>query len=405
VSTIPRILYLTPYWPHRATCASELRVTSIARALKTIGEVELAVVETEGGASEWAAMSQTEFKVITSFPLTPLKKLSNREGLKWWLDPRVSYPHGCGVGYQDSQRLFDLAKNFDMIWFGKLRTANMFPRWKWPKSVADIDDVPSTYERSALSKENTPKGLLRAAMRFLCWRRRDKLLGERFDVLGVCSKDDEHYLRKLGVKSPMHVIPNGFSRPSEIPISSPDYPPRLGFIGIFDYAPNVEGVRWFTTHCWPKIKHEVPNARLRLIGRFGDGPRKPAGDDIDGLGWLSDAAVDAEIATWSNMIVPIHFGAGTRGKIALAFSRKCPLVSTHLGAHGYNAKDGRDMFLADSADDFVRACIRTIRQPVEAAAMADRAWNQFLLHWTWEAIRPRACAAAEECLRLNPAEF
>jgi polysaccharide biosynthesis protein PslH len=135
------------------------------------------------------------------------------------------------------------------------------------------------------------------------------------------------------------------------------------------------------------------------VGRGSDGAAKPAGADIDGLGWLE--RTDDEIATWSAMIVPIRIGAGTRVKIAQGFGQKCPMVSTSLGAYGYDVAHGRELFLADSAQDFAAACVRVIQQPDEARQMAQRAWRQFLERWTWDAIQPQIWGAAEDCLRLN----
>ena len=146
----------------------------------------------------------------------------------------------------------------------------------------------------------------------------------------------------------------------------------------------------------------MPDACLRLVGKGSDGPARPAGRDIDALGWLDDAAT--EIATWSVMVVPIHTGGGTRVKIAEGFSRKCPIVSTSVGAYGYEIKNGRELFLADSAEDFSDACVKVIQEPGAAGAMANRAWLQFLEKWTWEAIQPRVWETAEDCLRLSVQE-
>ena len=100
------------------------------------------------------------------------------------------------------------------------------------------------------------------------------------------------------------------------------------------------------------------------------------------------------------MVVPIYMGAGTRVKIAQAFSLKCPVVSTSIGAYGYEAVNGYDMFLADTAASFSDACVRAIREPRVAKEIAERAWCRFLDHWTWDAVRPRVWAAAEDCLRM-----
>jgi glycosyltransferase involved in cell wall biosynthesis len=359
----------------------------------------MVVVDAEGGEQEYAALREQEFKVHYGVPVQPKPNTNAAQKLSWVLNPRRSYSHGCGVDCAAVGQLQRIAAEFDIIWFAKLRTPNMFPKWTWSRSVADIDDVPSLFEATVLASARGLKAWLMACLRYQSWKRRDRLVGERFSVLGVCSELDKRYLQSLNVTVPVHVIPNGFERPARPPVRMPATPPRIGFIGIFDYAPNLGGIQWFARECWPRIKRELPEARLRLVGRYSDGPLKPNGPDIDGLGWVANA--DEEMATWSSMVVPLQLGAGTRGKIAHAFSTKCPVVSTSLGAYGYETKSGRELLLADTAEDFASACVSLVRCPVEASAMAERAWSQFLEKWTWDAIRPRVWAAAEDCLRLN----
>ena len=99
------------------------------------------------------------------------------------------------------------------------------------------------------------------------------------------------------------------------------------------------------------------------------------------------------------MVVPVRVGAGTRVKIADGFSRKCPIVSTRLGAFGYDVESGRELILADSADSFADACVRVLGGREEAEEMAERAWVRFLERWTWDALAPRVHAAVEFALR------
>ena len=394
-----RILYLSPYWPHRATSASEVRALNVARALRERGQLEIVVVGGEGAEEEWKVSTVKEFKIASSVPLSSLPTRGLRQKLSSMFDPRSNYPDGYGVDQKAMRQIQTIAEKFDLIWFCKLRTADNFPTWAWPRSVVDIDDLPSLYERSVLKMENGLKNRLSSAKRLIRLVRRERLLSDRFTVLAVCSEADKRYLERFKFTTPLHVIPNGYARPSAAPVRRLATPPRIGFIGILDYEPNIEGARWFATECWPRVKREVPNARLRLVGRCSDGPSKPPGEDIDGLGWIGDA--DAEMATWAAMIVPIRRGAGTRGKIAHGLSVKCPVVSTTLGAYGYQFTDGQEAYLADSAEDFANACIRAIQQPAEAAAMADRAWRRFLENWTWETITPRIWSAVDDCLRLT----
>ena len=63
------------------------------------------------------------------------------------VDPRCPFPHGLAVEPRGEAWLRDALPEFDLLWFFKLRTANLFHQWRWPRSVVDIDDIPSSYER------------------------------------------------------------------------------------------------------------------------------------------------------------------------------------------------------------------------------------------------------------------
>jgi glycosyltransferase involved in cell wall biosynthesis len=395
----PRILYCSLFHTDKATGGAEIRSLHILRALQQIGEVEVVALISDDAETEQIASSASDFKIAYAPKVRQLPNKRLGQKLKWMLNPTIHYPHGRGVEEESEHSILRKANECDLVWFYKLRTANMFSHFAWPHSVVDVDDVPSGFEMATLQQDRGWRDSLLSRARIFSWRRREKLLAQRFTVLSVCSETDKRYLSDLGVEAPIHVIPNGFERPTEEPVRKLATPPRVGFTGIFDHGPNADGIRWFVDKCWPRIKREVPNARLRLAGRFSDGPLKPPGPDIDGLGWVED--LDAEVATWSVMVIPILVGAGTRIKIAFGFSRKCPVVSTSLGAYGYEVRNGEELFLADAPDIFADACLRVIQRPDEAAEMAERARQKFLENWTWEAIQPRIWAAAEDCLRRS----
>ena len=388
----PRILYVSETWTHGA----RVRCLSILEALRQIGTVAVATLVNSGVNCDSVIGSRMEGDY--SFETHPKPNTKLLQKLKFTLDPATDYPYGLGVSNSGHERLVRIVQEFDLIWFFKQRSADMFPNARWRCSVVDIDDVQSTYEQTLLQL-GKPTDRLRALRAFYVWRRRERLLDGRFDVLTVCTEEDKDYLHHLGVRCPIHVIPNGFQRPRNKTVRTPATPPRLGFIGGFDHFPNREGMTWFLKHCWPQIKCDVPEARLRVIGRDGAKLCDIETPDVDCLGWVPTPS--DEIKTWAAMVVPIRVGAGTRVKIAQGFSEMCPIVSTSFGALGYGAIDGCQMYLADSAKAFSRACIRAICEPEEASRVAQRAWTEFLQKWTWEALFPRVWAAAEDCLRLN----
>jgi glycosyltransferase involved in cell wall biosynthesis len=390
----PRILYVSSCWPHGHTYGSQLRALHVGRALQRFGRPTLAIIGAEPVEQDAIDRTSAEFDLARVIPVVPSPVRGLRQRGRSVFDPDFTNIHGLAASAEDEAWLLEAQRQFDLIWFFKLRTANFFANARWPRSVVDIDDVPSAMERTLARSAPTFARRARSRLRALELRRHENHLDQRFSVLSVCSQADRDGLRS---SAPVHVIPNGFERPAREPEPAPTTPPRIGFVGLFSYLANRDGVRWFVENCWGRIRREVPGVRLRLVGKDTDGPLKPTGPAIDGLGWVEDPA--AEIASWSLMIVPIRTGAGTRVKIPDAFSRKCPLVSTRLGAFGYEVEDRRELRLVDDPEEFAAACIDVIRNPGEAAAMAERAYRSFLEKWTWDAITPRVWAAVEDCLR------
>ena len=393
-----RILYVTSCWPGGASFGGQLRALHIGRALQQMGQVTVAVVSSDGATPELTTSTAAEFAVDPAIRVNPQPNQGILQRLRWAFNPHFLNVHGCVANPEDRSRLLRRLNEFDLVWVLNSRTPNILNQWDWPGAVLDLDDVPSMYQRSLWQNGSGWREKWKAGVQMQLLRRRERFWRKRFSVLSVCSEADRQY---LGGGPSIHVIPNGFERPAQEPRRQPADPPRLGFIGLYSYAPNREGTEWFIRSCWNEIKQQVPDARLRLVGKDTDGHFKPQAPDVDALGYVADPA--AEIATWSAMIVPVLHGAGTRVKIADAFSRKCPVISTQLGAFGYEVQTDRELLLADQPADFVKACISLLRDRAAASAMADRAYAAFLEKWTWDAIAPRVWAVAEDCLRLRRA--
>ena len=383
-------------WLHDRAFGGQLRALYIGRALQKIGKVTLAVVSSDTAIPDVIEKASNEFAVEppVQVNMQPNRGLIKR--LHWAFNPRFLNVHGCVASANDRERLLNRLNDFDLVWVLNSRTPNILNQWHWPRSVLDIDDLPSAFQRTVWQNGAGLKEKMKARVQMHLLKRRERSWKKRFSVLSVCSEADRQY---LGGGEHVHVIPNGFERPAQEPMRHPTDPPRIGFIGLYSYLPNLEGMKWFVRSCWPLIKQQVPDARLRLVGKDTNGPMKPNAPDLDALGYLADAA--SEMATWSAMIIPIRLGGGTRVKIADAFSRKCPVVSTHLGAYGYDVQSGRELLLADNPNDFAQACVSLIRDRVAASAMADRAYAAFLQKWTWDAIAPKVWGYGGRCAHAS----
>ncbi|HEX6390510.1 MAG TPA: glycosyltransferase, partial [Solirubrobacteraceae bacterium] len=178
----------------------------------------------------------------------------------------------------------------------------------------------------------------------------------RYDVLLTMSDDD-----KAHVAGRTETIPNGVDTTALKATPLPTEPTAL-FTGTFDYPPNAEALDWLIKDIWPRIRAELPEARLFVVGRGAqvDGP------GIEVAGWVP------EMQPWFDraraVLVPIRSGAGTRLKVLDGLASGRGLVSTTMGAEGIRVVPEQHALLADTADAFAAAAVRVLAQ----ASVAER---------------------------------
>lgn len=393
----PRILFLTHNYPHARSYGAQLRTLHIARLLKRCGDVRVVVLPLSSDQEKGdLTKTRSEFAVEQPMLLNTLPIRGLHDRLRHEFDPWFFNTHGRALAAEDISRMARLISEHDVVWIHNVAAANSTGIRDWPNSILDVDDVLSHYHRSAFKSARSLTERAAAMRQMWLWKRRESTFLKRFSILTVCSEADRNY---FGGGNRIHVVPNGFERPESEPKRALATPPRIGFIGAVSYPPTREGLNWFIRDVWPRIKNHHATARLRLVGAGTECTETHSLPNIDRLGWVEDTS--SEIATWSLMIVPIHVGGGTRIKVLDGFSRKCPVVSTSVGAFGYDLAPGREILLADGADEFANACGSLLNDEQLGRQIADHAWEKYLERWSWDAIGPKVSAAVEQCLAVN----
>ena len=323
--------------------------------------------------------TRAEFNLVRIVRPT-VRKRDWKGRLRHEFDPNYLQTDAYGISADERGEVTRLVSEHDVVWLQCVRTPNRLGIERWPASVLDVDDLPSSLYRSAASISRRPWRRLMDKRMEMIWRRRERLFADRFDILAVCSHQDAGIFRDR----PVEVIPNGFEAEQQAGAArSVTTPPTLGFIGNFRWSPNLDGIEWFISDVWTKVQRAVPQARLKLIG---EGSEKYSSSlrSIEGLGWVENPT--DEFARWAAMVVPIRFGGGTRIKIAEAFARRCPVVSTALGAFGYEVQSGTHLELADDPGDFALACARLLEDRAYGERLAAAAHELFCRAHTWSAV-------------------
>jgi glycosyltransferase involved in cell wall biosynthesis len=392
----PKILFITSHDPDSADYGAVVRARNICQLLGRLGEVRVVLA---GFREAWTAHPQG---TCAGFPLLREIKFQWTEQFTVWdrvrheIDPRFMNVDWFQASVADTEWLRKSIAEHDVVWVYGLNLANRCNIWHWPHAVLDVDDIHSEVARTKLDTAVSIKQKLVAWRKIYWWSKHQQLIPERFDACCVSSEPD---LPKLGVTGQPVVVRNGFNLPKAGYVRQPATPLRVGFIGSFEYAPNTQGVRWFLRHAWPQVLKKHPTAQLRLIGTGGKEISWPTGQNIEPMGFLPD--VEAEMATWTLSIAPILTGGGTRVKMAETFSRRCPAVSTSLGAYGYDVTDGQEVFITDDPETFAARCAQILDDPALGEKLAENAWQKFLKNWTWEAQAERVAAAVEKVLAAS----
>lgn len=388
-----KILYCTSHCPGDSAYGAQLRALHVGRHLQSIGDVDLLLFPLRRLEDSLVEAARKEFNLRGIFQLSGSPKKKLRERMHYEFDSRFLDAHGLSILKEDRRSFSRMAETYDVIWFHGVRIPNSLGLYKVPRSVLDIDDIASQYHYSVMKRSDSLMSTAKEARKAFQWARREKRLLERFDVITVCSEPDRTL---LGSYPNISVIPNGFESVRLKQSCERSETPLLGFIGTLEYKPNIDGVRWFIAEVWPAIRQQLPSARLRLVGKNTE-LLDAHQDNINGLGWVQDT--DSEIASWACTIVPIHIGGGTRIKIAEAFSRQCPVVSTRLGAYGYELTNGQEILLADTPAEFAEACLRVTTDGALAEGITKSARLKFDQALSWDAILPKVQSAINQSLQ------
>jgi len=388
-----KILFVTSHCPFAPSYGTQLRILNIARLLKRIGNVSFVVTDNYERELD-AKIADFEFEIKLLAQLTRPPRRRAADWVRHELAAGCLATEGFEVRDIDRQIMAQLIAESDICWVHGLQTANMFGIYQWPRTILDIDDIPSRFFASRAKSAPSITEKVLGYRKALLWWHRERVLGRRFSVVAAPSEADQRY---LGSGARVTVVPNGFNQPRKQHPKVTIEPQRIGFIGTLKWFPNRNGIEWFIQNVWPHVKREISTVRLRLVGEGSNGPIASSGPDIDGLGWVEDPS--REIASWSAMIVPVRCGAGTRVKIVEAFSKRCPVVSTRLGAFGYEVLTGEDILLADDPMGFASACVLLLRDARLGAKLCENAWSKFLRRWTWDSIGEAVFKAVEQCER------
>jgi polysaccharide biosynthesis protein PslH len=293
---------------------------------------------------------------------------------------------------------------YDLIWFYGMRPWVLAGGLTSSPTILDLIDLEDQKLLARLSVPQPPAPdavarLRRAGARLVSeeevrrWQRLHRRAGRRVSAVVVCSRLDADRAR-AGHLALVNVLPNGYRAVADpvgrVAVGSP---PVVLFQGLLRYPPNAEAARFLGGDIAPALRALVPDAQIRLVGAHD--PALVSLHDppsVTVVGRVPDIAV--ELAGADLVVVPVHYGSGTRLKILEAFAHRIPVVSTSLGAEGLDARDGVHLLLGESASELAAACARVLRDESLRASITDNAHALFSDRFRSEVIEAEVARLA-----------
>jgi glycosyltransferase involved in cell wall biosynthesis len=224
------------------------------------------------------------------------------------------------------------------------------------------------------------------------------------DLTIAVSEDDRRRLEDLAPGIRATSIPTGVDTNYFRPDGRPERANRLVFSGSMDWHPNEDAVIYFADAILPRIRAELPDATLTVVGRNPTSRlREVAGRArIDLTGTVDD--VRPSISEASVYVVPLRAGGGTRLKIFEALAMAKPVVSTTVGAEGLALEDGRHFVAADDPDTFADSVIGLLRNPARRQALGQSGRELVETYYSWPTIAREFEERCEEVVELHAHE-
>ena len=177
---------------------------------------------------------------------------------------------------------------------------------------------------------------------------------QNYDMMVAITKRDLIFFKKLGYNNKGIVTPIG--------LDIRDYEPNnktfqkelsLSFIGALDWMPNYEGLMWFLDNVWEKLSLRFPNLKFHIAGRHTPPSLMNLKmKNVIVYGEIPDAS--KFINAHSIMVVPLLSGGGMRAKILEGMAHGKVVLSTTLGLEGIDAKNKKDVLIADTPNAIIR---------------------------------------------------
>ncbi|MDP2632354.1 MAG: glycosyltransferase family 4 protein [Candidatus Curtissbacteria bacterium] len=381
-----KILMITPYLPYPLVSGGQIRTYNLLKNLSTKHKITLAsfIRNTDEGKYIKDLSPYCE-KVIT------FKRRKAWSPINVLLSALTPFPFLVCI-YFDIRVRAQIKKELEKEKYDLIHAETFYVMPNIPGTDVPIFLVEQVIEYLVYQRfvEGLPKWmflikpfLFLDVIKIKWW---EKYYWKKAKRLAAMSQDDRDFIQNLEPKLKIDVVANGvdidyFEKTKK---KKPQNPTVL-FVGQFKWLPNRDATKFLVEEIWPKIKGEIKNAKLWIVGR---NPPKDilnfASDNIRVDGGVED--IRLAYGTSDVLLAPIRNGRGTKYKILEAMATRTPIVATKLAVEGINATNGKQALVAQTAEGLAVNTVKVLKDPKLGESLANHAYELVKKDYNWGKI-------------------
>lgn len=188
------------------------------------------------------------------------------------------------------------------------------------------------------------------------------------------SEADAQQMKKAAPHLKVSIVPNGVGEDlvKDIPLH---FSYQILFMGNYDWMQNIEAARILAQKVFPLILKKIPTATLVIAGQnalkvagFCSGKIKLLDLAIEDTQGVKQAYRQSGV-----LVAPLYGPGGTRLKILGAMAAKLPVVTTHIGIEGIDAKNGESVLYGKTPEELADLTIKLLEEKKLYQKIAENA--------------------------------
>lgn len=211
---------------------------------------------------------------------------------------------------------------------------------------------------------------------------------KRADCLVAVSPEDKQLMEDKSGRE-VKIVPNAVNQQMLIKTNFKKYAQPTVLFGVanFKWMQNKEGAHNLLKYVWPRIKSKMPEARLKIAGRYSKefvestGLVKENDKSVD-FGPVEDAQ-EVYSKSWL-LAAPIRSGGGSRTKFFEAMASGLPIITTPAGIEGIEAENNKHVIVIKDFEQLADKAVKMMKNKDMLNKIGQAGRNLIKDKYSWE---------------------